>query len=376
MNKSLHVVHVINNLCMGGAEKLMSTLLPSLRAEGISCTLICLGPGAEAPYLQALNAAGIPVHTLQQGSNLYQPGLLLALGRKLRSLKPDLVHAHLFPTLYWTALSAGVFRISTPLLLTEHDTSNRRMESPLLKPLQSLIYRRYREVVCISEGVRNALSENLQGLRLRTIYNGIPLQHYSETVKECRDADLLEKVQAIRQRKGHKLVLSVGRLVEKKNQECMIRCMALLPAHVHLMIAGEGDRRSSLEQLIAELGLQQRVTLLGNRSDIPWLVQQADAGILTSTIEGFGLAAAEMMAGGLPVACSNIPGLGEVAAHPSLLAEPQDEKAFALILRQLLEDEAYHREMQALGREKTRQFSIEHMAAQYATLYREVAANG
>lgn len=371
MSTPIHVVHIINNLRMGGAEKLMSTLLPRMASEGIRCTLVCLEQGCEEPYRRALTEAGIQMHNLSE-KGLYHPSLLFALGRILKKLNPDLIHAHLFPTMYWTALATMVYRIRVPLLLTEHTTSNRRMRLPWLNPLQQVVYRRYSCVVCISDGVQNALNEQIPHLPLKTIYNGIPLEIYAQKVTQCADEDLMRRVRLLKQHPDNKLVVSVGRLVDKKNQECMIRAMAHLPENVHLMIAGEGERRTVLTQLIAELHLEARVTLLGNRNDIAWLVQHADAGILTSVVEGFGLAAVEMMAAGLPVACSRVPGLGEVAADPSLLAEPEDDAGFADIISKLLGDASYRNHMVELGRKKASLFAIEHMAGAYATLYRKI----
>jgi glycosyltransferase involved in cell wall biosynthesis len=366
----MKILHVINNLGMGGAEKLMSTLLPELKQQGFEPELICLNGEQEQAYLEPLQRAGIPVHVLSAHRSPYNPlhirGLMAAMAR----IRPDLVHVHLFPAFYWVSLAFRLCGYKCPLLMTEHDTSNRRMRSAWWKPVDRFMYGPVKELICISDGVREAVQRYNPRLPARTIYNGVPLEQFTRIAPTCRNTALEQLIRRIRENPGHRIVVSVGRLVEKKDQETMLRAMAKLPPHMHLILAGEGDERPALEMLRAELALEGRVFLPGNQSDIPYLLQHADYGIITSVIEGFGLVVVEMMAAGLPVVYSRIPGLTEVAGHEALAAAPGDAEGFAAILQRLDSDPGFLTETTRACREKAEQFSIDAMARGYAAVYR------
>lgn len=260
--------------------------------------------------------------------------------------------------------------------MTEHDTSNRRIRSPYWKWIDRLIYRHYRLIICISDGVKEVIGQYMPSVQAKTIYNGVPLEVYTTPASSCHNATLFQLITQLKDHPANTLLVSVGRLVEKKNQQAMIRAMAQLPETCYLLLAGEGEKRAELEQLIAELQLTSRVFLLGNQSDIPYLVQHADIGLLSSSIEGFGLAAVEMMAAGLPVVCSAVPGLLEVAGHTSLLADPSEPSTFTRLVVRLMEDKAYYHEMAERCRQKAAQFSIHSMADNYLSAYHELLDRG
>ena len=103
-----------------------------------------------------------------------------------------------------------------------------------------------------------------------------------------------------------------------------------------LSIAGDGELRPQIEELIEHLGLKNKVTLLGRRNDIPKLMQEADFFILPSAYEGFGLVVAEAMACGAFVIATNSGGVAEVMGDTGILVRPQDSQALAQAMQQAL----------------------------------------
>lgn len=102
------------------------------------------------------------------------------------------------------------------------------------------------------------------------------------------------------------VLLSVGELNENKNHQIVIQAIAHMD--VHYLIAGEGGERARLQHLIEELGISDRVKLLGYRRDVNELCRAADVYVLPSLREGLNLSVMEAMASFLPVACSRIRG--------------------------------------------------------------------
>ena len=112
--------------------------------------------------------------------------------------------------------------------------------------------------------------------------------------------------------------LNVGRLVPVKGQRDLILAFnEFLPAcpDAILHIAGDGPARESLSALINELGLQNKVTLLGSRNDVPQLINEYDCFVFPSHSEGFSGAIIEAMFAGLPVLASDIAVNKEVITH-------------------------------------------------------------
>jgi len=161
--------------------------------------------------------------------------------------------------------------------------------------------------------VSAALKDGLVGMevdpaKITVLRNGVDLKLFRP-----RDR------QATRKRLGltGPTLISVGLLIERKGHHLIVEAMASLPEYT-LLIAGEGPERGNLERRIAELGLQDRVRLLGARphDELPELYGAADALILASSREGWANVLLEAMACGTPAIGSPIWGNPEVIGKP------------------------------------------------------------
>lgn len=121
---------------------------------------------------------------------------------------------------------------------------------------------------------------------------------------------------------GDVLLLSVGDLNRNKNHEVLVRALPELPGRYRLAIAGEGPLRSKLGSLAAELGVSDRLMLLGYRNDIARLMNAADLFCFPSRREGLPVSVIEAMATGTPCLVSSIRGavdvLGDLSARYAL----------------------------------------------------------
>ena len=105
---------------------------------------------------------------------------------------------------------------------------------------------------------------------------------------------------------GATLLISVGELNENKNHETVIK--ALNGLDVYYIIAGVGDKREYLQELIDNQKMTERIKLLGYRTDVKELYAASDIFVFPSFREGLSVSVMEAMASGLPVACSKIRG--------------------------------------------------------------------
>ncbi len=141
-----------------------------------------------------------------------------------------------------------------------------------------------------------------------------------------------------RERRPERFLLCVSTLHPHKNLDRLIR--AFDAPGMTLVLAGlRGFHAAALEASIRERGLEHRVTLTGwiPRGELYELYRRAWAFVYPSTFEGFGMPVLEAMAAGLPVACSDIPPLREIAGDAVRYFQPESEEQIAAAVRALAE---------------------------------------
>jgi glycosyltransferase involved in cell wall biosynthesis len=174
------------------------------------------------------------------------------------------------------------------------------------------------------------------------------------------------------------ILLCVAQKRAHKNLAGLLRALALLSdGSARLVLPGTPTpHEAELQQLAAELGVVRRVRFPGWLSDeeLEGLYHLATCFVLPSFQEGFGLPVLEAMARDLPVACSNVSSLPEVAGDAALLFDPRDPKAIALALDRLLADATLRDLMRVKGRERCRRFSWRATARSTLASYRRAIA--
>jgi glycosyltransferase involved in cell wall biosynthesis len=150
-------------------------------------------------------------------------------------------------------------------------------------------------------------------------------------------------------------LITVGRIEPRKNHLNLVRAYALLSEpRPPLLIVGQRDfEHDEAFAEVAALGLQDDVTFLEDVGDaqLPALLRHARVFVYPSFAEGFGMPVLEAMASGVPVVTSNTTALPEVAGNAALTVDPNDPKAIAGAIEQLLFDAALRRKLAALGLE-------------------------
>jgi len=160
----------------------------------------------------------------------------------------------------------------------------------------------------------------------------------------------------------------VARFVPTKDHETAIRALASLPEDHVLVLVGDGGEKPGMERLAKTLGVAERCLFTGSRNDVPEILAACEMYLQTSRKEGFGIAALEAMAAGLPVAAADVPGLGPLVAGAGLLFPAGEWTAAA---RRILELEAPDARKTAVeaGKARAAGYSIEATVTAYAELY-------
>jgi len=163
-------------------------------------------------------------------------------------------------------------------------------------------------------------------------------------------------------------LLCVSTLHPHKNIERLVRAYAREKRDYRLVLAGmRGFHTRPIEELIARLNVSDSVELTGwiPREELYHLYQHARVFVYPSTFEGFGMPVLEAMAAGVPVACSDIPPLREIAGAEcgsALFFDPLKEDAIADAVDRIMSDEPLRRSLAAAGQERAREFTWERSA--------------
>lgn len=360
----MKILHIINNLSAGGAEKLILESLPLYRDKGIDVHLLLLNNNKPAFYEELIKTACCPVYILGSGS-VYNPLLIFRIIPFLK--KFDLVHVHLFPALYWVAIAKILSFSRTVLCFTEHGTTNRRRNNPLFKPIDRLIYKQYRKIISISADVDESIRAYLgiAGEKITLIRNGINLENIYKA-KPYPKTDFFDDDKASQ-------IVQVSRFFEPKDQQTLIRSLTYLPENVKLILVGEGEMLPHCRELVKQLQIENRVLFTGIRLDVPHLLKTADIVVLSSKHEGLSLACLEGLASGKPFVASEVPGITGIVKGAGILFPLGDAEVLALEIQNLLSDEKHYKRIASDCLKRAADYGIEKMIDQYIALWHEVA---
>jgi glycosyltransferase involved in cell wall biosynthesis len=327
-----------------------------------------VGLGDEEFLAVELRKLGVPVHVLPDLQREIAPATdrraLRALRALIRRVDPHLVHTHSTKAGLLGRLAArleGYEAIHTAHAWSFSDGLSRRRKLMAIPPEQ-LVGRRTRRFIVVSEADRE-IGLRYRVLRedqVRVVHNGVP--------------DVPQRAQP--DRGEPPVVIMVARMAPPKDHILILNALAGLNLPFHLHLVGDGPDQAAVEATIRELGLEDRVTLLGRCSDVPDRLAAAHIFALISRQEGFPLAVLEAMRAGLPVVASDVGGVREAVTHGTTgcLIPRGDERALREALGRLLADPGLRRALGDAGRRAYEErFSAEHMLAGTAAVYEELA---
>ena len=356
----MKILHIINRMSTGGAEKMLTELVPHQLSLGNDVTVLQLCSG-EAWLEEKLVAVGCPVISIgKKLRDVYNPLIIFRLRKYLHDY--DIIHVHLFPAQYWIALSCCFLKKHGRLVTTEHSTYNKRRKIIGIKWLERYIYHHYDSIIAISHATAAELRNYLgPDLKISTVFNGI-----DTTV--IFNASTLDRSQLFAGAENTVLLVQVARFSMQKDKITTIRALQYLPKHYHLVCAGDGPRRIICEEEAEACGVRCRVHFLGTYKNVPALLKASDIVVMSSSVEGFGLAAVEGMAAGKPVVASDIPGLKEIVQGAGLLFETHNPEQLAERVIQLESLDLYT-EIANRCIKRAKEYDISDMAEQYNKIY-------
>ena len=186
--------------------------------------------------------------------------------------------------------------------------------------------------------------------------------------------DVVEKKKEIGIPENAFTLISVGELNSNKNHEVVVRAMEQLPENIHYVIAGKGDLDQHLMDTARGCGVEDRLHLVGYRSDVAELLKSADVFIFPSFREGLPLSVIEAMAASKPVVGSRIRGNTDLVedGKGGFLVPAGEVAEYAKSIAILYHNAEKREQMGQHNSEKAKQYDVENINRQMARIYESI----
>ncbi|MBI4489164.1 MAG: glycosyltransferase [Deltaproteobacteria bacterium] len=391
MAETIRILHLIESLGPGGAERLLYTNLSRLdrrRFDGIVCHLYNAG----LHWAKPIQKVGYPVISLGM-SDLHEIRRgFFGLLQVLCDHQIDLVHTHLYGANLYGRLAGSLkgIRVLSSLhnpdfgpeaLMDNADLSRPKAYGAWLLDRFSCRLRGLR-FLAVSEFMKRFAvhSMGIPPERIEVIYNPVDLSQFKSLPKESV-AYLRKEIGLARE---DPILLCIGRLSHQKGQWYLIQALPAICRRfpeVKLLLVGAGLPKveERLRDLARSQGVEGNVRFLGVRNDIVELLALCDIFVFPSLYEGLGIALVEAMAMERPCIASRTGPIPEVVENggSGVLVEPKDPQQIAGAVVGLLDDSSLRAKMGWRGRRIVEErFNVDRTIHQLEALYERLGGDG
>jgi glycosyltransferase involved in cell wall biosynthesis len=380
MHSMTRVLFVTPRFSDGGGERIWLSLLEGLDRSRFKPALAFF-EHVDSHFLKEV-PADVPTYDLGQRRRFALDWLRLTfrLATLIREERPDVVVSLLHTWGIVLHLARVISRKRFAILVNEHihvsgSLRSLRNKRPLLSQpsrwLHRYCYRNADLVVPVARDVADDLISNhgARTDRVKTIYNGIDLDRVRRMAREEVDHPWFTDCLPI--------VIGIGRLTEQKGFDLLIKAFkdALPHSQAKLVILGEGERRSQLEGLIADSGLDKHVALPGRQSNPYKYLARSALFVLSSVGEALPTVLLEAMALGVPIVSTRCPSGPEELLERGecgILVPVGDRKALCSAMIEALENDGLRMDLAQRARAKADTFRLRTMVKAYEACMEEL----
>jgi glycosyltransferase involved in cell wall biosynthesis len=363
----LRILHLIDSAVdQGGAERFAIGLVTHLPRDRFE-VWVCATRRIDSTVSGALAEAGVNQLNLgrRQKYDVHHMGRLVTLMRRTRF---DVLHAHMFGSNVWGTVIGRALRV--PVIVAHEQTWSYEGQ-PFRRLVDGLVIGRLatRFVAVSSRDAERMVSlEGVPSNKVVMIPNayvprpGAPQGDVRSELAIRPGAPLLATVAQMRPQKALNVLLRAFVDVRKVFPDA------------HLVLAGDGPCRPSLEAEAARLDLGASVHFVGIRKDIDAILSAADVTVLSSDYEGTPLVVYETIVNGTPLVATDVGGLRDIVrdGDSARLVPRRDPPALANAVVELLHAPDLRRRMAQSAAAQVGEFSIDRAAERFATLYEQL----
>ena len=367
----IKVAHISTGLETGGAEVQLLRLLTALDKNKFE--MMVIGLDRDTYLGDRMRELGLPVHALNVKKS---PSAIFKGYKLLKEFNPDVIHG----TMYEGGVVGSVFRNFLPkkprVIWTIHEGLENYRQESIRKQLQlrlwGLMSSRPECLMYVSHlNCKQHLKWGFNNKKAIVIPNGVNTQNFYP------NPDARKAIRASLNIPQDSFVIGItARFHPVKNHIGFINAAAILSkSHpdVHFIMVGTNidENNKELVDLIEKHSLQDNIHLLGNREDIPDVVNTYDIAALTSFGEAFPLTLGEAMASAVPCVATNVGDNDYIIKETGLTVPPANDEAMAAAWKKMVEMDKD--EFEKLGKEALQRvldnFTLEKQVQQHDNLY-------
>jgi len=275
----MKVCHFISSQGLGRGEFYIDLINEQCLNDGVECYLLV---PKKSKFKDRVDS-NVKIIEYTSKDSRYNLLLYFELIRIFNSIKFDLVHTHF-------AKSTEIFYRLNKLLNINHVATKHNSR-------KGKIFNKLKYVTAVSKGVAKTIS-----IESKVIYNGIKYNILENSNKNDKFT-----------------ICAVGRLDKIKGFDILIDELSKLKKDFILNIVGDGDERENLEAIIKEKKLENKVKLLGFRTDIPQILNNSDLVVMSSHSEGFSVLMIESIFYAKVFISTNVSGCNEILSEKLLI---------------------------------------------------------
>ena len=356
----MKIIFVTASLNSGGSERVMSLLANSFALRGHDVEIVCVNK--PIVFYPIDNSVKVCLVSNEIGNNsLYKK--VTWLRKHVKTINPDVVIA--FMTSVYCMTLSSLIGIRVPVITSEridprHSDFFRKFIRIIILPLTS-------HHVVQTEHIRNYYPSFIRK-KTSIIYNPVN----DEVFHQIENGELkIENSERLNR------IISVGRLTEQKNQKMMIRAFAKIVNEFpnwQLAIYGEGPLRQSLQMIIDNLQLKDRVLLPGRTDNVIGELRRSKIFCLSSDFEGMSNAMIEAICIGLPIVTTNVSGVSELVddGKNGYVVPCGDVDQLAQALQKVMSNNDMQKTMSESNLKKADIFKLDNIVNQWEQLIQKV----
>lgn len=363
MVRKLKILHIINGEHYAGAERVQEYILTSLVSDSRFETVLLVYK--QGVFIEKSSLGG-DIEVLE----FPKLGFFEVL-RKLKSIKPDVIHAHSPVTLALGKL-LGIFLPKASFFYHAHSPVLEDTENPIKNKIKFLIEKTFinkslDRILCVSLSVKNKSPHFYEAKKINVLYNGV--SKYCGAVKEKNTEDFR--------------IAFVGLIRPRKGIEVLIRAIHNLPNNVKkdvvIDVYGQFETlkyQAEVEELISKSDLSDKFIIHGFKKDIAYQITDSDIFVIPSLYgEGLPMVLLEAMSSGVAIIASKTDGIPEVIEHgvTGMLFSPGDDEELSRNIQLLKADTILRCALVERGKAlQSSEFSDQSMCEKLKIMYMEV----
>lgn len=296
----MKIIHFVNSLGCGGAEKLVIDLAHEMQMRDHQVLIISLSDKIE--YIEKINEYKLEVINCGFSGTIYNiHGIMrtfMIIKRVVRRFKPDVLHSHIFLSDLFARLNKPAYaRVVTTLHRDEPWWTDRNFKSRIKRYLESVTAKKLTDrFIAVSAIAKKVAIDKLKvdKKKVSVIMNGVDINSFSKGERSINPFPIIIQVARFYPEKAHQLSLMAFKDI-----------LDIYP-NAELWLVGDGPLRKSIESLGGVLEIKDQVRFLGIRQDIPDLLHKADVFLLSSEREGLPISILEAMAAKTPIVTTTV----------------------------------------------------------------------